>query len=112
MTIVLVSSFCVYYVVGLVLFDNFNGQCTEKVFQLLEDSFVLIPANCTDRLQPLDLSLNKPAKMFLCSKFQDWFAQQVASQKRGEKPVEPVDLRLSIMKPLGVVDEIVRSLQS
>ena len=89
---------------GLVLFDNFNGQCTEKVFQLLEENninFVLIPANCTDRLQPLDLSFNKPTKMFLRLKFQDWFAQQVASQKRGEKPVEPVDLRLSIMKPLG-----------
>ena len=62
---------------------------------------MLIPANCTDRLQPLDLSFNKPAKMFLRLKFQDWFAQQVASQNRGEKPVEPVDLRLSIMKPLG-----------
>ena len=85
---------------GLVIFDNFNGQCTEKVFQLLEENninFVLIPANCTDRLQPLDFSLNKPTKMFLRSKFQDWFAQQ----KRGEKPVEPVDLHLSIMKPLG-----------
>ena len=39
--------------------------------------------------------------MFLRSRFQDWFAQQVAAQKRGEKPVEPVDLRLSMMKPLG-----------
>ena len=89
---------------GLVLFDNFNGQCTEKIFQLLEENdidFVIIPANCTDRLQPLDLSFNKAAKMFLRSRFQDWFAQQVAAQKRGEKPVEPVDLRLSMMKPLG-----------
>lgn len=75
---------------GLVLFDNFNGQCTEKFFQLLEEShinFVIIPANCTDRLQPLDLRFNKAAKVFLRSRFQDWFAQQVAAQKRGEKPV-------------------------
>ena len=88
----------------LVLFDNFNGQCTAKIFQLLKENninFVIIPANCTDRLQPLDLSFNKAAKMFLRSRFQDWFAQQVAAQKKGEKPVEPVDLRLSNMKPLG-----------
>ena len=44
-------------------------------------------------------------KAFLCSRFQDWFAQQVAAQKKVEKPVEPVDLRLSMMKPLwGTVD--------
>ena len=71
---------------GLVLFDNFNRQCTEKIFQLLEENhinFVIIPANCTDRLQPLDLSFKKAAKVFLRSRFQDWFAQQVAAQKRG-----------------------------
>lgn len=39
--------------------------------------------------------------MFLHSRFQDWFSQQIATQKRGEKPVEPVDLHLSMMKPLG-----------
>ena len=89
---------------GLVLFDNFNGLCTERIFKLLEENninFVIIPANCTDRLQPLDLSFNKAAKIFLHSRFQDWFAQQVAAQKRGEKPDEPVDLCLSMMKPLG-----------
>ena len=38
--------------------------------------------------------------MFLHPRFQHWFAQQVAAQKRGEKPVEPIDLHLSMMKPL------------
>jgi len=39
----------------------------------LEDNnilYVTMPNNCTDRLQPLDLSVNKPAKDFLQSKFQ------------------------------------------
>ena len=57
---------------GLVLFDNFNGQCTDGIFKLLEEhhiNVILIPANCTDRLQPLDLSFNKAAKTFLRSKF-------------------------------------------
>ena len=45
---------------GLVIFDNFSGQCTEKIFHLLEENnFALIPVKCTDRLQPLDLSFNK-----------------------------------------------------
>ena len=89
---------------GLVLFDNFNGQCTDGIFQLLEEhhiNSVIIPANCTDHLQPLDLSFNKAAKTFLHSKFQMWFAKEIALQKDSEKPREPVDLRLSNMKPLG-----------
>ncbi len=53
---------------ALVLFDVFKGQCTEKLFKKLEEnhiSVVLVPPNCTDRLQPLDVSVNKPAKTFL-----------------------------------------------
>ena len=89
---------------GLVLFDNFNGQCTDGMLKLLEEhhiNVILIPANCTDRLQPLDLSFNKAAKTFLRSKFQMWFAKEIALQKNGEKPNEPVDLCLSKIKPLG-----------
>jgi len=40
----------------------------------------LLPANCTDRLQPLDLSVNTVAKDFLHSKFQEWYAKQLCSQ--------------------------------
>ena len=50
---------------ALVLFDAFRGQCVEGVFKELENNnifYVLVPANCTDKLQPLDLSVNKPAK--------------------------------------------------
>ena len=55
-----------------------------KNFQLLEENninFVILPANCTDRLQLLDLKFNKAEKMFLHSRFQDWFTKQVAAQK-------------------------------
>ena len=47
---------------ALVLFDVFKGQCTPEVLKLLEDNHILyvtIPNNCTDKLQPLDLSVNK-----------------------------------------------------
>ena len=38
---------------ALVIFDVFKGQCTEKLFKILEDdhvSVVLVHPNCTDRL--------------------------------------------------------------
>ncbi len=44
-------------------------------------TIVVVPANCTDRLQPLDVSLNKSAKEFL-RKFHEWYADQVRLQLR------------------------------
>ena len=67
---------------------------------------VMVPVNCTDRLQPLDVSVNKAVKAFLRSQFQDWYATCVCQQMRlrsdEKQPFVPVDLKMSIMKPLGV----------
>ena len=55
---------------ALCIFDNFKGQLTTEVLKLLEDSnidVVFVPPNCTDRLQPLDMSVNKSAKDYLKS---------------------------------------------
>ena len=85
------------------IFDVFKGQCTDEVLKILKDNYiehVLVPANCTDRLQPLDISVNKPAKEFLRGKFQEWYASQIADQI-DKQDTHQVDLRLSIMKPLG-----------
>ena len=57
---------------AVLIFDNFKGQCTLELLTLLDDNninVILIPPNCTDRLQPLDLSINKAAKEFLRRKF-------------------------------------------
>lgn len=57
---------------ALALFDHFKGQLTANVTTALEKhniQSVLIPATCTDRLQPLDISVNKSAKVFLRSEF-------------------------------------------
>jgi len=88
---------------ALVLFDNFNGQCTEEILTLLDNNninAIIIPANCTDKLQPLDLTVNKPVKDFLRREFRDWYAKQVWSQL-DEDRIELIDLRLTTIKPLG-----------
>ena len=61
---------------------------------------VHIPGKCTDRLQPLDLSVNKPAKDFLRQKFSSWYATQVQQQPSvGKSAMEgQVDMKLSVLK--------------
>ena len=88
---------------ALVIFDIFKGQCTESVFKLLDDNniiYVLVPANTTDKLQPLDLSVNKPAKDFMKSKFQEWYSNIIWQQLENGID-EEVDMRLSVLKPLS-----------
>ena len=87
---------------ALVIFDVFKGQCTESIFQLLCDNniyYVMVPPNTTDKLQPLDLSVNKPAKDYLKAKFREWYSDLILKQLENGTD-ENVDTRLSIMKPL------------
>ena len=84
------------------MFDGFKGQTTDSISQLLHDNhivFVLIPANCMDKLQPLDLSINKPLKDELKRSFQSWYAEQVRKQLE-EVPVSrvAVDVGLTVVK--------------
>uniref|UniRef100_A0A1X7T5C2 DDE-1 domain-containing protein n=1 Tax=Amphimedon queenslandica TaxID=400682 RepID=A0A1X7T5C2_AMPQE len=72
-----------------------------SVFNLLDENnifYILIPPNPTEQLQPLNLSVNKPEKDFVKSKFQNWYANIICTQL--ESGEEPVDMPLSIMKPL------------
>ena len=89
---------------ALVIFDKFTAQGTENLLKLLEGNHihvVMVPANCTDRLQPLDVSVNKPAKTFLRQQFHQWYAEQICQHLQEKTDVTPVDLRLSVVKPLG-----------
>ena len=89
---------------ALVIYDKFKGQCTPAILELLEENsidIVFVPANCTDRLQPLDISVNKPAKNFMRAQFQEWYAIQIQQQVEGKTEKKPVDLKLSIIKPIA-----------
>jgi len=49
----------------LAIFDVIKGQTTDAVYQMLRDNNIYvinIPANCKDKLQPMDLSINKTLK--------------------------------------------------
>ena len=62
------------------MFDVFRGQTIDEVYQLLEENHilvVLVPSNCIDKLQPLDLSVNKAAKDNIRQNFHAWYAQKV-----------------------------------
>ena len=92
----------------LVIMDNFKGQITPTVTELLESNDIhvcLLPPNTTDQLQPMDLSVNKPAKNFLKRCFEDWYAEQVTAQLDGgdaeSTELQPVSLSLPVLKELG-----------
>ena len=91
---------------ALMTYDEFRGQITADVVAKLRQhhfDIVLVPPNCTDCLQPLDVSVNKPAKDFLKSKFWEWYASQLLQQlEKGTEPdkLKPIDMQLKVMKPL------------
>ena len=93
---------------ALVIIDNFKGQVTASLTSLLEEHDIhvcLLPPNSTDRLQPMDISVNKPAKDFLRAKFQEWYSNQVMEQLEGQDvdmaDIQPIDLRMTVLKEVG-----------
>ena len=96
---------------GLVIYDNFKGQITKKVLSLLDENNVgvlMLPPNTTDRLQPMDISVNKAIKECLKKKFDDWYSSMVQEQLQGKNmdeleaaTITPIDLSLGTMKHVG-----------
>ena len=66
---------------SLAFFDVFRGQQTPAFHELPKENTLVnrvnVPANCTDKLQPLDLSVNKPLKDEMKQRFQAWYAEEV-----------------------------------
>ena len=62
---------------------------------------VYVPASCTDRLQPLDLSVNAAFKLNMKNSFEDWYSHEVAKQLQEKSPDEvDINMALSVVKPL------------
>ena len=68
---------------AVTIFDGFRGQTTNDIHTLLNTHNIIpmqLPPNCTDKLQTLDVSINKPMKDHLKAKFQQWYANEVRKQ--------------------------------
>ena len=96
---------------ALVIIDNFKGQVTTTVNELLDSHNIhtcLLPPNTTDHLQQLDIAVNKPAKDFLRQKFDEWYTQQVMQQLDGRSEdeieqcnLEPIGLSMACVMEVG-----------
>lgn len=94
---------------ALVIIDNFKGQITASVNALLDSHKIhvcLLPPNTSDLLQPMDISVNKPAKDFIKREFEQWYAEQVMQQLQGQEDIETAELQeinlgLPALKELG-----------
>ena len=93
---------------AVIIMDNFKGQITSQVNDLLEDNNInvcLLPPNTTDLLQPMDIAVNKPAKDFLKRKFEQWYSEEVTKQLEGVSEIEsaelqPLDFSMAVVKEL------------
>ena len=91
---------------AIVIFNRFKGQCSSNIILSLLDShhidLVIVPPSCTNRLQPLDVIVNKAMKENPRKQFQNWFSSQASKYTDGAV-MPPVDLRKSVVKPLGAI---------
>ena len=82
---------------SLAIIDSFRGRITTEFLSLLEIHNIIpitVPANCTDKLQPIDVSINKPIKDKLRCKFRDWHASKVEKQLKSVK-VDKVKIKMA-----------------
>ena len=86
---------------ALAFYDAFKGQLTDAVTDPLEFNNILVvtvPANCTNRLQPMAISLNKDVKYFLRRKFQVWCSEKLNVQLIQELEGDPINLMSATTK--------------
>ena len=84
-----------------------RGAIHPSIFLLFEANSIIVvkvPANCTDRLQPMNLSVNKAVKAFLRKKNSDlvFTGGRKLYRTTLSRTFIPVNLRMSILKLLGV----------
>ena len=58
--------------VSLIIMDTFKGQDNNEVVKLCRKNncaLIIVPHNLTNKFQPLDITVNKPAKSFIKDKY-------------------------------------------
>ena len=67
---------------ALLVMDSFRAHCTEDIQNLLataNSEIAFIPGGCTSKLQPLDVSLNKPFKTICRKSFSAFCRSQLST---------------------------------
>ena len=86
--------------------DTFKGQDNDTLKKLSVENnchVVIVPHNLTNKFQTLDFSVNKAAKSFIQSKYNDWFADQEFTQLliNAKDPSDvKISSNLSDLKPI------------
>ena len=79
---------------ALAIFDVFKAHRGDRLLALLKKngvSVVFVPASCTDKLQPLDQTINKKYKEEIKKHFQFWYSEMIAGQQLRDKNVTEDD---------------------
>ena len=90
---------------ALAISDVFAAHRCESVLEALKKhhiKYTFVPASCTGKLQPLDLTFNAAFKRELRECFTRWYAAIVKNDlEKGKEPstIQP-DLRTSNLKPI------------
>ena len=67
---------------SLLVMDTFSAHCSNEIVNVLSkhhSSVALVPGGCTSKLQPPDVSLNKPFKQVCRQEFQTYCRSQLAT---------------------------------
>ena len=67
---------------ALTIMDTFKEQDNDTIASLCtynNSAVVKQPHNLTHKCQPLNITVNKPAKCFIKEKYNKWFAEQVVN---------------------------------
>ena len=90
---------------SFIIMDTFKGQDNDEVAKLCRKNncaLIIATHNLTNKFQPLDITVNNPAKGFIKDKYNMWYTEQVAKQlNEVNAPADvEVSLNLSEIKPL------------
>lgn len=86
---------------SLIIMDTFKGQDNDLVIDLCKKHFcqvAIVPHNLTNKFQPLDITVNKPAKSFISNKYNEWFSEQVSQQLQKGIPAPDVQVSLGLVE--------------
>ena len=79
--------------------DTFKGQDNDEVAKLCRKNnwaVIIVPRNLTNKFHLLDITVNKPAKIFIKEKYNMWYTVEVVKQLNEGKA--PADVEAWIMK--------------